>query len=97
MTGRCVAAQAEGRIGPPVLIAASIPLADGLSGDDGLRQILAEPPGARDAVEVTAHPPDIDTPADLERWRELGSRPDRSPHRSPEARIAHMLELAPDR
>jgi len=63
-----VAAHAEGRIGPPVLIRrAAFWLADGATGDDGLRNVLAGHPELVTMVPVSAHAPDVDTPADLER------------------------------
>jgi molybdenum cofactor cytidylyltransferase len=63
-----VAAHAEGRIGPPVLIRrAGFWLADAATGDDGLRNVLAGHPELVTLIPVTAHAPDIDTPADLER------------------------------
>lgn len=63
-----VAADAEGRIGPPVLIRrAAFWLADDATGDDGLRNVLASHPELVTMVPVPAHAPDIDTPADLER------------------------------
>lgn len=63
-----VASQADGILAPPVLIEAShFRLADGLSGDIGLRQMLIDHPELVRAVEVAGHPPDIDTPEDLAR------------------------------
>ena len=63
-----VAAHAEGRIGPPVLIRrAAFWLADDATGDDGLRIVLAGHPELVTRVPVASHAPDIDTPADLER------------------------------
>ena len=61
-----VAARADGRIGPPVLVMRDwFTLADEARGDEGLRSILAEHAELVTAVEVDAHPPDVDTPADL--------------------------------
>jgi CTP:molybdopterin cytidylyltransferase MocA len=63
-----VASLADGILAPPVLIEAShFHLADGLSGDIGLRQMLIDHPELVRAVEVGGHPPDIDTPEDLDR------------------------------
>jgi molybdenum cofactor cytidylyltransferase len=61
-----VAASARGLLAPPVLVERSqFGIADGLSGDIGLRKILAGHPDLVTAVEVGAHAPDVDTPADL--------------------------------
>jgi molybdenum cofactor cytidylyltransferase len=63
-----VAAWAEGRYGPPVLIEAeAFPLVMELTGDIGLREILGERPDLVEAVLVGSHAPDVDTMADLER------------------------------
>lgn len=63
-----VAAHAEGRIGPPVLIRrAAFWLADETVGDTGLAAVLARHPDLVSSVEVGEHPPDVDTPKDLER------------------------------
>lgn len=63
-----VAAEADGVLGPPVLIERShFGLAAELSGDIGLRQILRDNPDLTRAVAVPAHPLDVDTPADLDR------------------------------
>ena len=63
-----VASAADGVLAPPVLIEAShFHLADALSGDSGLRQLLIDHPDLVRALEVGAHPPDIDTPDDLDR------------------------------
>lgn len=63
-----VAAQADGRIGPPVLLRReAFALAEEASGDEGLRSILARHPELVTSVEVTEHAPDVDTPADLSR------------------------------
>ena len=63
-----VAAHAEGRIGPPVLIRReAFWLADEATGDDGLRNVLAGHPELVTTVPVIAHAPDVDTPADMER------------------------------
>jgi molybdenum cofactor cytidylyltransferase len=61
-----VAAQADGRLGPPVLVMRdTFGLAHEASGDEGLRSILTEHPQLVTSVDVDAHPPDVDTPADL--------------------------------
>jgi molybdenum cofactor cytidylyltransferase len=61
-----VAAEAGGVLAPPVLLERShFRLADGLSGDIGLRQLLREHPELVTSVPVRAHPPDVDRPADL--------------------------------
>jgi CTP:molybdopterin cytidylyltransferase MocA len=61
------AASASGRLGPPVYITRShFAVAETVSGDRGLRRILASQPDLVDRVPVRAHPPDIDTAADLE-------------------------------
>lgn len=63
-----VAARAEGRLGPPVLVMRdAFDLARGTAGDQGLRAILADHPELVTAVEVGAHAPDVDTRLDLER------------------------------
>jgi len=62
-----VASQSGGILAPPVLVEAShFHLAEGLSGDIGLRQLLLDHPELVRAVEVGGHPPDIDTPEDLD-------------------------------
>ena len=61
-----IAAHADGRIGPPVVLArAAFALADRASGDEGLRRILEEHADLLATVEVGGHAPDVDTPADL--------------------------------
>jgi CTP:molybdopterin cytidylyltransferase MocA len=40
-------------------------LADAARGDEGLRSVLTADGHLVTAVEVGAHPPDVDTPADL--------------------------------
>jgi CTP:molybdopterin cytidylyltransferase MocA len=63
-----VAAHADGRLAPPVLIARDRPdVAHDLRGDVPLRQILAASPDAVTAVEIGGHAPDVDTPDDLAR------------------------------
>jgi molybdenum cofactor cytidylyltransferase len=61
-----VAASADGLLAPPVLIESGhFNIADDLSGDIGLRQILAADPELVTAVDVGVHAPDVDTPDDL--------------------------------
>jgi len=61
-----VAASAHGRLGPPVLLRReAFALADGAVGDEGLRSVLGAHPELVTTVEVGAHAPDVDTPADL--------------------------------
>ena len=61
-----VAACAEGRMGPPVLLRRpAFGLAVEVTGDAGLRRILETHPEMVCAVEVGEHAPDVDTPADL--------------------------------
>jgi molybdenum cofactor cytidylyltransferase len=63
-----VAARADGRLAPPVLlIRAAFGLVEEASGDIGLGPILAAHPELVTAVEVDAHAPDVDTPDDLRR------------------------------
>lgn len=63
-----IAANAGGRIGPPVLLRReAFVLAEDARGDEGLRAILARRPELVITVDVGEHAPDIDTPADLER------------------------------
>ena len=63
-----VAALAEGLLAPPVLIERThFSLADGLSGDVGLRDLLRGNPELVTSVAVSAHAPDLDTPDDLGR------------------------------
>jgi molybdenum cofactor cytidylyltransferase len=62
-----VVARADGRLAPPALLHASaFRLADEVTGDEGLRPILAAHPDLVTAVDVGEHAPDVDTPADLE-------------------------------
>jgi len=62
-----VAIRADGRLAPPVLLRrAAFALADEASGDEGLRTVLALHPELLATVDVPAHPPDVDTPLDLE-------------------------------
>ena len=61
-----VAAHARGRPAPPVLVERShFAVIDVASGDAGLRSVLAAHPEWVTAVDVEAHPADVDTPDDL--------------------------------
>lgn len=61
-----VAAWAEGRPAPPVLIARShFDVVEDATGDRGLRDVLLGHPEWVRLVAVPAHVPDIDTPGDL--------------------------------
>jgi CTP:molybdopterin cytidylyltransferase MocA len=63
-----VAAEAGGVIAPPVLIEAShFGLANHLTGDQGLRDVLRGSPDLVRTVALPAHPTDVDTPRDLDR------------------------------
>jgi molybdenum cofactor cytidylyltransferase len=65
-----VAARADGRFGPPVLLSRdAFGLAHEASGDEGLRTMLADHPELVTPVDVGEHAPDVDVPADLERPR----------------------------
>jgi CTP:molybdopterin cytidylyltransferase MocA len=67
-----VAAAADGRLGPPVMIRrGAFALTDEISGDRGLRNVLADRPELVKRVDVGIHAPDVDTVEDLER---LGER-----------------------
>ena len=71
-----VAAEAGGVTAPPVLIERShFHLIEGLSGDIGLRGWLAANPELVQAVTVSNHPSDIDTPDDLGRVTAPRMRP----------------------
>jgi nicotine blue oxidoreductase len=71
-----VAAWAENRAGPPVLIEPeAFPLVMELGGDSGLREVLATRPDLVEAISVWAHPPTVETPDDLARLEaETGDR-----------------------
>jgi CTP:molybdopterin cytidylyltransferase MocA len=74
------AAEAEGRLGPPVLLRHThFGLADGLTGDTGLRSLFAAHPELVDRVPVAGHPPDVDTAADLEQLERAGRRLESNP------------------
>ena len=61
-----VAARADGRLGPPILLLReAFRLTHQASGDEGLRSILTDYAQLVTPVDVAAHPPDVDTPADL--------------------------------
>jgi molybdenum cofactor cytidylyltransferase len=63
-----VAARAEGRLGPPVLIRRSgFALVDEAAGDVGLRAILSARPELVEPIEVGSHAPDMDHPDDVAR------------------------------
>jgi nicotine blue oxidoreductase len=63
-----VAASADGRLGPPVLVEpTAFPVVMALSGDIGLREVLTERPELVEAAAVEAHPPSVETPDDLAR------------------------------
>lgn len=63
-----VAALAEGRTAPPVLLRRdAFALAAEARGDEGLRSVLEAHPELVHRVEVGTHPPDVDTPTDLAR------------------------------
>lgn len=77
-----VAAQANGLLAPPVLVERShFAVVRDLSGDIGLREVLAEHADLVRAVDVDAHAPDVDTPDDLARIGQMfdsgASTPDR--------------------
>jgi CTP:molybdopterin cytidylyltransferase MocA len=71
-----VAAWADGRAGPPVLIEPEeFGLVMGLSGDIGLRDVLAGKPEMVEAASVRSHAPSVETPDDLARLEaEAGDR-----------------------
>jgi len=69
-----VASESDGILAPPVLIERShFSLVDDLTGDIGLRQLLREHPDLVAHVAVAAHPPDVDTPADLDKLQGGGA------------------------
>lgn len=62
-----VATQAGGILAPPVLLEpAAFALAARVEGDRGLRDLLRSRPDEVTTVDVTRHPPDVDSPSDLE-------------------------------
>jgi molybdenum cofactor cytidylyltransferase len=63
-----IAARADGRLGPPVLLMRdAFALADEAIGDEGMRSIVTNRPELVTPVDVGGHAPDVDTPADLRR------------------------------
>jgi molybdenum cofactor cytidylyltransferase len=61
-----IAARADGRLGPPILLTRdAFGLAQGATGDEGLRSILADHPELVTPVDFHEHAPDVDTQADL--------------------------------
>ena len=63
-----VAAFAEGRIGPPILVRrAAFRLAREAVGDEGLRRVIEAHRDLVTTIPVGAHAPDVDTPDDLAR------------------------------
>lgn len=65
-----VATRAAGRMAAPVLVERThFSIVEEPAGDIGLREILSAHPELVHTVEVAGHPPDIDTPADLEALR----------------------------
>ena len=63
-----LAAEAGGRLAPPVLIEpTAFELVEALRGDIGLRAVFRSRPGLVGTVPVGAHPPDVDTAEDLAR------------------------------
>lgn len=71
-----IAADANGILAPPVLVERSqFHLIEHLSGDIGMRGWLAANPELVQAVPVSNHPPDIDTPDDLGRVTTPRMRP----------------------
>jgi molybdenum cofactor cytidylyltransferase len=66
--GRIIAASSDGLALPPVLIERSaFATVEGLHGDIGLRELIRSDPELVHMVNVETVPPDVDTPADLER------------------------------
>ena len=63
-----LAAEANGRLAPPVLIEPqAFSVVATVGGDIGLREVFRAHPELVHAVPVAAHAPDVDTRADLER------------------------------
>ena len=61
-----IAARADGRLAPPVLLMHdAFGLANDTIGDEGLRSILTRDPELVAPVDVPTHAPDVNTPADL--------------------------------
>ena len=64
-----VAARAAGLLGPPVLLERSaFAMAAATTGDQGLRDLIRGKRHLVTPIEVGEHAPDVDTPADLERF-----------------------------
>lgn len=79
-----VATRGAGIVGPPVVLERdAFDLAAAADGDAGLRDVLRSEPSLVTAVELDDPPPDVDTPADLERLTEpcAGCRARYLPHR----------------
>jgi len=69
-----VAAHADGVLAPPVLLERShFHLADGLTRDVGLREVLRSNPDLVTAARVPGHAPDIDVTDDLDRGSPEGA------------------------
>ena len=63
-----VAAEADGRLGPPALLEPeAFAVVETISGDIGLREVFGRHPDLVHPVPVAGHPPDVDTPDDLAR------------------------------
>jgi CTP:molybdopterin cytidylyltransferase MocA len=63
-----VATRAGGQTGPPILVERShFSIVESPQGDVGLRELLRDHPEWVLAIELAAHPADVDTPGDLER------------------------------
>lgn len=66
-THAVVATEAGGVLAPPVLLEPdAFDLADAITGDTGLRDILRGRRVEVASVEIVRHPPDVDVPADLD-------------------------------
>ena len=69
-----VAALADGVLAPPVLLERThFHLADRLTRDMGLREVLRSNPDLVTPAPVAGHAPDIDAPADLDRLSPEGA------------------------
>ena len=70
-----VAALADGVLAPPVLVERThFHLAEGLTRDVGLREVLRSNPDLVTSAEVAGHAPDVDLPDDLDRLPPEGPR-----------------------
>lgn len=68
-----LAAEAGGRLAPPVLIEPeAFPVVASLTGDIGLREVFRRNPALVEAVPVVAHAPDVDTADELARLESEG-------------------------